>query len=290
MSNNYWENYGLDSGRVNKVEGVFPSYFHQQRYVKDTFKVLIERALKDTQAYKFYPQARDYSNTFVTVSFPYERADFPVVTVDSLPGSSITSDYQFFVRDLYDPYGNITGERYGSIVESSLNINVYAKSTIERDEMADIIGYNILHSKRKALESEGIIIQNISTNSQSEEEFGTDKIYSLSIEVKLYSHWYSDTLYEHVTSIFIDPETPGPANDPGPPIVPISETIYIDPPDAGPKPISPRMAQFLEGAPCCGVCGGHIPRENTGALPGSRFYEAATGQNLCNCKHDQKTI
>src|SRR5690606_35457341 len=132
-----------------------------QRYVKDTFKRLIEVAFKDVQVYQFYPHSVDYSKIFVTVSFPYEQVDFPLVVVDSLPGTDVIGDFQNFVQDLFDAFGNTIGERYGGIIESNLTVTVYAKSTLERDEIADLVNLNVFQGKRRALESQGIVIQQV---------------------------------------------------------------------------------------------------------------------------------
>lgn len=291
MSNSNYLNYSLDSGNLNKEDGVYPSYFNHQRWVKDTFKRLIQGLLQDPKSYKFYPQSTDYSKIFVTISNPYESADFPTIVIDSLPGTDVISDFQNFVQDLYDDWGNTIGERYGGIIESNLQIMIYAKSTMERDELADLINLGAFHVRRKALESQGIVIMQVGIENESEEILGTDKIYSVTIGAKLYSHWYIDSIYENIESIREDiittgPENPqGPIPDPGIPVVVILDPGYIRDPLIGFSSASDHINDFLfTPTRCCGICGLNFPlRENTGPDVKSHIWAAAFSEPFCNC-------
>src|SRR5690606_3108676 len=148
----------------------------------------------------------------------------------AMPANNMISDYQNFICDLVDAAGNTYGERYGGLIESNLTITVYAKYTQQRDEVVDIINYGIFQGKRRALESQGITVMTVSIEGESEEEFGQDKIYVMSIGARLYSHWYSDTLYEQIEDIRTEVTSPGPPNNPGLPEDPYTPIRIIHTP------------------------------------------------------------
>jgi hypothetical protein len=284
---NFNSDFALNSGNIKKKEGAYPSYFNGQATAKNTFTKMIKTLLTDKSTYQFYPSSIDYSDTFVTVSFPYDSVTFPVVIVDNMPSNDLISNFQNHICDLFDDYGNAIGERAGGLLESNLTITVYAKYTQQRDELVDIINYGIFQGKRRALESQGITVMSVSTGSQGEEDFGQDKIYLISIEAKIYTHWYADILYESISDITVGIPISNPSipNDQGPPEVLLPPIPIIHTP--APLVVDPgSMAAVLQAYPCCGACGGLLPHPNTGANVNSEYYKAAISGNNCSCgKH-----
>lgn len=282
----YSNDYSLTSGYVNREDGIFPSYYNGQRFIKDTVKRVIETLLKDIPPYKFYPQSSDYKqNVFVTVSNPYEQAQFPSIVVDTAPGQNIIGDYQNFIRDLTNELGEILGERYGGINEYNLEVKIYAKSTQERDELADIVSFGLFQVKRRSLESQGIVVQQPSVSGEGEEVIGTDKIYSLTLNFKIYSHWIYDVLFENIENIRIDIDTDSPDNPGGQSEIPYDETIILDEnifiePTLAEIPGASGCGPTLSVGSCCNICG---KKQTNGPHPDSRYAQIAKGEGTCNC-------
>ncbi len=141
----------------------------------------------------------------ITSTFRSDVKFYPVITVKQASGrnhpisfnqNAIQVHYRKeFVRD---GYGNQTEIRtpthyvFGDAWDQSFEIKIVAEDLSDRDQLADIISFGLMHLKRDELRRAGLFIKDISMSGETEEESikHTNKwLYTYTITINTYSEW-----------------------------------------------------------------------------------------------------
>ena len=96
---------------------------------------------------------------------------------------------------LMDGYGNQTiiySPSYHEITgawDQSFEIKIVTENEADREELADIVMVMLIGSRRTQLKNSGVFVKSVSTGGESEQQYGNDYLYSVSIKIDVRSEW-----------------------------------------------------------------------------------------------------
>jgi len=139
----------------------------------------------------------DIDNTKIDIIdiTPYESAKFPIIVVNTVTdrgGSIYFSDD--LLSEIRDDNGKLIGEEHGNQLRLSVNLEVWAFSNIEREEVVDK-EYIYLKTLKDKFAEFGIEIRLIELMTPRQESVGTRLHYVSGLLVDTYSEWtMTDTI------------------------------------------------------------------------------------------------
>lgn len=149
-------------------------------------------------------QPRDDSSIFIYDAWPWKRINYPAIVITLGPGDPFMrtlggehrSDNVTEFANAQDglTYSNVDSEVYGGGVETSVNITVYARSSIQRSQIMDWTAIYIRHYFVSAFEKQGVTFVNMSHGGERIEMVGTDPVYVDTLTALVYSE------FEHTIS------------------------------------------------------------------------------------------
>lgn len=133
----------------------------------------------------------DMDNTIIEITDvdPIECAKFPAIIVSSHSdrgGSIYFSDD--FISNLYDDNGTLIGERHGNQLRLNVNLEAWAFSSIEREEIVDSM-YIYLKTHKDIFANLGIEIRMVELIPPRQESIGTRVQFVAGLSVDTYSEW-----------------------------------------------------------------------------------------------------
>lgn len=150
-----------------------------------------------------YQPAED-SGIFIYDSWPFKKASYPAVVVNLGPADpflrTLGGEHQFDSTEQYLSgedglsYSRITGETFGGGSQTSVNIEVFARSAIERSQIMDWITIYVRHLFVRTFEKEGVTVISMRQGSESSLLIGNDPVYKDSLDIEVYSE------FEHTIS------------------------------------------------------------------------------------------
>lgn len=163
---------------------------------KSTLVSVLERFFKTPEIYAFVA-SRDFSNIKVVTEFPFDASSYPAITVGSESSTVNFIDIRAtnYVGLITDPETNEElYERYGGVNEISFIVEVGCLSTIERQNLSDIVSAFFTFLFRDALNQIGIQVRNVSVTGTSEQPLDQEPnmAYFSSITVSTWCDWYAD--------------------------------------------------------------------------------------------------
>jgi hypothetical protein len=177
------------------------------RYSTDAFGFPLTPDLTDLP-----PNMEEQRTTriFIGDTFRYDVRYFPSVTIRQTGGRYYAvsfnqeGTYKYRVDLVVDGYGNRsfikvpTHKVFAGGWDQTFDILIAAESTMDREELSDIISSHLIGVERMSLQNSGIFIKNISLSGEREEDFANDKIYMQSISIETFSEWRREIPIESI--------------------------------------------------------------------------------------------
>lgn len=164
------------------------------KHTKDVLIKYLRLYLNNYDNYKDFCD-RDFAKDEIVVwdKDPNDARKLPAVIITSGTGQLITSGLQDFAQEIYDERtGELISYRYGGIYELSLQVDIGARSTRDREILSDLITLAYRVQLRRAMQNEGILVKDMRYGNESDAPYDSDRIYVSSIQISTWSEWYQD--------------------------------------------------------------------------------------------------
>lgn len=115
-----------------------------------------------------------------------------------------TSQIQGEMRDIN---GNAIAQTFGGGVDGSYNVMIAAESTIEREELTDLVFLIFTYLSRSVLLNRGVLVRKISVGGDQEEPYSNDYIYTSNITLETYTEWGELVGVDTIEKVIVDVET-----------------------------------------------------------------------------------
>lgn len=192
-------------------------YSPQREYIADThiesLKNIIIEGLRDVfskhQGYQYIERTDgipgpdlDKTKICITDVYSYEAKFLPIITVrvTSSNTKAISFNQDVGTTDyLYDEEGKIVYDNWGRPVpiyyqyngawDSSVQLNIFTESTIEREELTTFVSVVCINLLRDLWRYQGMFVKTVNVGGESETAFANDYIYQQQVMLDVYSEW-----------------------------------------------------------------------------------------------------
>jgi hypothetical protein len=168
------------------------------RYSTDAFGFPLTPDLTDLP-----PDVEEARTTriFVGDIFRYDKRYLPSITVRQTSGRYYAVSFnqegttRYRVDLVLDGYGNRslikvpTHKVFAGGWDQTFEITVAAESTLDREELSDIVSSYLIGVARQPLQESGLFVKTVSYGGEREEDWANDKIYIQPITVETFSEW-----------------------------------------------------------------------------------------------------
>ena len=151
-------------------------------------------------------QPADNSGVYIYDAWPWKKINYPAIIVSLGPGNPmmrtiggeqwLTTSEPFQNAQDGLTYSNITVETFGGGESNTVNINVYARSGLDRSQIMDWTAIYLRHFFNAALIKEGITIANMAQGGESQNLIGNDPVYQDTLSVSVFSEFSRDVSTE----------------------------------------------------------------------------------------------
>ena len=185
--------------------------FVHREIVKSAFVRVLRAGFQANADYYYQENTNDHnqpaenSGVFIYDAWPWKKISYPAIIVSLGPGNPmmrtiggeqwLTSSTDFVSQDGLT-YSNINTETFGGGESNTVNINVYARSGIDRSQIMDWTAIYLRHFFNAALVKEGITIVNMAQGGEGQELVGNDPVYRDSLSIEVYSEFKRDVSTE----------------------------------------------------------------------------------------------
>lgn len=150
------------------------------------------------------------SRIFIGDIFRYDKRYLPSITVRQTSGRYYAVSFnqegttRYRVDLVLDGYGNRslvkvpTHKVYAGGWDQTLEVTVAAESTLDREELSDIVSSYLIGVARQPLHEAGLFIKTVSYGGEREEDWANDKIYIQPITVETFSEWRREIPIENL--------------------------------------------------------------------------------------------
>lgn len=139
-----------------------------------------------------------YSGTGIsgTNVLPVQPDEY-IINPSGMPsGVAIKLDDTLFVGDQYllntYPTPQFISERFGGIYDITINFDLYAMSTIEIQELCDVVEHFLVTKKRELYNNFGLSLTSWSKGGESEEAHLNEYIFKASLTTQGFVEWHED--------------------------------------------------------------------------------------------------
>lgn len=97
-----------------------------------------------------------------------------------------------YLTDAYGVSTQITVPAYKTLVgawDQTFEVKIVAESEADREEIADIVQVALMSTRRLDMQDMGLFIKTISTSGETEEKYGNEYLYIVSVSVEARSEW-----------------------------------------------------------------------------------------------------
>lgn len=146
-------------------------------------------------------QPADNSGVFIYDAWPWKKINYPAIIVSLGPGNPmmrtiggeqwLTSSTDFVSQDGLT-YSNINTETFGGGESNTVNINVYARSGLDRSQLMDWTAIYLRHFFNAALVKEGITIVSMAQGGEGQDLIGNDPVYRDTLSLSVFSEFSRD--------------------------------------------------------------------------------------------------
>jgi hypothetical protein len=138
---------------------------------------------------------------FVGDIFRYDKRYLPSITVRQTSGRYYAVSFnqegttRYRVDLVLDGYGNRslikvpTHKVFAGGWDQTFEITVAAESTLDREELSDIVSSYLIGVARQPLQESGLFVKTVSYGGEREEDWANDKIYMQPVTVETFSEW-----------------------------------------------------------------------------------------------------
>ncbi len=135
---------------------------------------------------------------------PEHLRDFPTLIISGGSGSMVTTGLGDMAMEIYNDYGELEAYRYGGIYDFNLQAEIVTKSTLQREFLTDLVSKVLRFNIRRQMEAQGVLVQNVSYNSESSGQYDSNRIYIGTLGLKTWSEWYEDINLIPLSGVSID--------------------------------------------------------------------------------------
>jgi len=155
---------------------------------------------------------------FIGDIFRYDKRYLPSITIRQTSGRYYAVSFnqegttRYRVDLVLDGYGNRslikipTHRVYAGGWDQTFEVLIAAESTLDREELSDIVSSYLIGVARQPLQDAGLFVRTVSYGGEREEDWANDKIYMQPITVETFSEWRReiplDSLVETINFCF----------------------------------------------------------------------------------------
>lgn len=184
----------------NILIDVLRDHFKQDtmyRYVQDPYGFPLTPDLTDSDP---YIDNTCTTRIYIGDIFRYDKRFWPAIVIRHSSGryfpisfnQNQTTRYRMdLVLDGYDrSFVRVpTHQVFAGGWDQTFELQIASESTIDREELTDIVSLFLIATSRQALHDGGLFIKNVSMGAEREEQWGNDYVYLQSINVETFSEW-----------------------------------------------------------------------------------------------------
>ena len=147
-------------------------------------------------------QPAENSGVFIYDAWPWKKISYPAIIVSLGAGNPMmrtiggeqwsNTSVPFMNAQDGLTYSNITVETFGGGESNTVNINVYARSGVQRSQVMDWTAIYLRHFFNAALVKEGITIVSMAQGGEGQELVGNDPVYRDSLSLSVFSEFSHD--------------------------------------------------------------------------------------------------
>ena len=167
------------------------------RHTKDVIIYMLRQYFRNPKNYKRKLPPNFPEDCFKNIDFyatePEELRTFPTVILTSSAGQMVTAGLGDMCSEIRDPRtSTIVAYRYQGFYEFSVQIDIGCKSPTEKEILTDFIAKAIRFDLRRFIQTNGILIKNVSYQGESTIDYNSDKIYISQLRIETFSTWVED--------------------------------------------------------------------------------------------------
>ena len=138
---------------------------------------------------------------FIGDIFRYDKRYLPSITVRQTSGRYYAVSFnqegttRYRVDLVLDGYGNRslikvpTHKVYAGGWDQTFEVTIAAESTLDREELSDIVSSYLIGVARQPLQEAGLFVKTVSHGGEREEDWANDKVYVQPVTVETFSEW-----------------------------------------------------------------------------------------------------
>ena len=179
--------------------------------IRDAVVLQLREAFKTNSTFQYVELSNgelDYENSHIDIAdvTPNDDIKIPAIIISS---SSIDENFRFFndgLLEVIEVAGVEQEEIYGTGLQTSLSISILTESTIERDQLLDLV-YEYLKTATDILAEKGIAIYEIKFGRESRTTIGARELYTSSVDIDVYSEWIKgEDITDTVSGVEVKPD------------------------------------------------------------------------------------
>lgn len=197
---NYVQQTCVSAGK-NLLIDALREYFRQDtfyRFTTDAFGFPLTPDLTELP-----PDIQEERTTRIYIGdvYRFDKRFWPAIVVRHSSGKyrpvsfnqNQTSKYRLDM--VLDGYGNRSFVRVpthrvvAGAWDQSFEVQIASESTMDREELTDIVSSFLIGTARQELYEGGLFIRSVSMGAEREEDWGNEKVYIQSINIEAYSEW-----------------------------------------------------------------------------------------------------
>ena len=173
------------------TKAYIPKYSIQKR-IRDSFIVQLRNAFITDDKFVYNDDTK-LSRIYISDSTPNENLLMPGIIITSVSGK----ETRYLGDNAYGESDNLS-ERFTSL-DFKVNVELLALSTPERDKLVDRV-YELLQNFNDTLADNGIVVNEISFNSDSKKFVGDRWYYTTGFNIPIYCEWSEGDSYTDVVT------------------------------------------------------------------------------------------
>ncbi len=190
-------------------------YYQLTKSVKTQLIMSLREAFQRSTNYFFSDddeETRIFIGDVYTYGVTFENTQQPMKYLPALlvsMNSSTSFEYSpsQIQGMMYDEEGKQLAQSFGGGIEGSYTITIAAESTLEREELTDLVFMIFNYVSRSDLLNRGVLVRKVSVGGESEEPYGNDYIYIGTVTLETLTEWGELVSADRIEKIFTDAKT-----------------------------------------------------------------------------------
>lgn len=190
-------------------------YYQITKAVKTQLIMALREAFQRSTNY-FFSDDDEQTRIFIGDTYSYgivfENTQQPMKYLPALlVGMNSSNSFEYSTSQIqgmvYDENGQQQAQSFGGGIDGSYTITIAAESTLEREELTDLVFMIFNYVARSDLLNRGVLVRKVSIGGESEEPYGNDYIYIGTITLETFTEWGDFVTADRIEKIFVDVKT-----------------------------------------------------------------------------------